>query len=238
MSEIVTTERREDCLIIRVNNPPVNALGHAVRAGIVDALQETGDAKYAVLHCEGRTFFAGADITEFGKSPLAPSLADMIAALEDCPIPVIAAIHGMALGGGLETALGCDDRIIDRKARIGFPEIDLGIFPGAGGTQRAPRLTGMAATLSMILDGKHVDAARAVDIGLCDEISDGDLLENAIAFARQQTQNGFGERAFAAARFAQHDDGFFVAQAEVDAIHRFDDAFAGAKVQGEIFQSK
>ena len=188
MSEIVTTERREDCLIIRVNNPPVNALGHAVRAGIVDALQETGDAKYAVLHCEGRTFFAGADITEFGKSPLAPSLADMIAALEDCPIPVIAAIHGVALGGGLETALGCDDRIIDRKARIGFPEIDLGIFPGAGGTQRAPRLTGMAATLSMILDGKHVDAARAVEIGLCDEISDGDLLENAIAFARKQTQ--------------------------------------------------
>ena len=188
MSEIVTTERREDCLIIRVNNPPVNALGHAVRAGIVDALQETGDAKCVVLHCEGRTFFAGADITEFGKSPLAPSLADMIAALEDCPIPVIAAIHGVALGGGLETALGCDDRIIDRKARIGFPEIDLGIFPGAGGTQRAPRLTGMAATLSMILDGKHVDAARAVEIGLCDEISDGDLLENAIAFARQQTQ--------------------------------------------------
>ena len=188
MSEIVTTERREDCLIIRVNNPPVNALGHAVRAGIVDALQVTGDAKCAVLHCEGRTFFAGADITEFGKPPQAPSLADMIAALEDCPIPVIAAIHGMALGGGLETALGCDDRIIDRKARIGFPEIDLGIFPGAGGTQRAPRLTGMAATLSMILDGKHVDAGRAVDIGLCDEISDGDLLENAIAFARQQTQ--------------------------------------------------
>ena len=188
MSEIVTTERREDCLIIRVNNPPVNALGHAVRAGIVDALQETGDAKCVVLHCEGRTFFAGADITEFGKPPQAPSLADMIAALEDCPIPVIAAIHGVALGGGLETALGCDDRIIDRKARIGFPEIDLGIFPGAGGTQRAPRLTGMAATLSMILDGKHVDAARAVDIGLCDEISDGDLLENAIAFARQQTQ--------------------------------------------------
>ena len=188
MSEIVTTERREDCLIIRVNNPPVNALGHAVRAGIVDALQETGDAKCVVLHCEGRTFFAGADITEFGKPPQAPSLADMIAALEDCPIPVIAAIHGMALGGGLETALGCDDRIIDRKARIGFPEIDLGIFPGAGGTQRAPRLTGMAATLSMILDGKHVDAGRAVDIGLCDEISDGDLLENAIAFARKQTQ--------------------------------------------------
>lgn len=188
MNEIVTTERRGDCLVIRVNNPPVNALGHAVRSGVVEALQNAGDAKTAVLHCDGRTFFAGADITEFGKPPQAPSLPDMIAALEDCPIPVIAAIHGMALGGGLETALGCDYRIIDRKARIGFPEIDLGIFPGAGGTQRAPRLAGIAATLAMTLEGKPVDAAQAVETGLCDEISDGDILENAIAFAREQTK--------------------------------------------------
>lgn len=188
MSEIVSTERHGDCLVIRVNNPPVNALGHAVRTGVVTALEDIGDARRAVLHCEGRTFFAGADITEFGKPPQAPSLPDMIAALENCPIPVIAAIHGMALGGGLETALGCDYRLIDRKARIGFPEIDLGIFPGAGGTQRAPRLAGIAATLAMTLDGKPIDAARAVKTGLCDEISDGDILENAIQFARQQSQ--------------------------------------------------
>lgn len=187
MSDIVTTERREECLIIRVNNPPVNALGHAVRDGVVKALTEIGDARCVVLHCEGRTFFAGADITEFGKLPLSPSLPDMIAALEDCPVPVVAAIHGMALGGGLETALGCDYRVIDRKARVGFPEIDLGIFPGAGGTQRAPRLSGIAATLAMTLDGKPVSAAGAVEIGLCDGMSDGDILEDAIAFAQQQT---------------------------------------------------
>jgi 3-hydroxyacyl-CoA dehydrogenase len=187
MSDIVTTERREECLIIRVNNPPVNALGHVVRDGVVKALTEVGDARCVVLHCEGRTFFAGADITEFGKPPLSPSLPDMIAALENCPVPVVAAIHGMALGGGLETALGCDYRLIDRKARVGFPEIDLGIFPGAGGTQRAPRLAGIAATLAMTLDGKPVSAARAVEIGLCDEMSDGDILEATIAFARTKT---------------------------------------------------
>lgn len=184
MSDIVNTERREECLIIRVNNPPVNALGHAVRDGVVKSLTEVGDARCVVLHCEGRTFFAGADITEFGKPPLSPSLPDMIAALENCPVPVVAAIHGMALGGGLESALGCDYRVIDRKARVGFPEIDLGIFPGAGGTQRAPRLAGIAATLAMTLDGKPVSAARAFEIGLCDEMSDGDILEATIAFAR------------------------------------------------------
>jgi 3-hydroxyacyl-CoA dehydrogenase len=188
MSDIVSTEHRDECLIIRVNNPPVNALGHKVRDGVEKALANTGSARCVVLHCDGRTFFAGADISEFGKPPQSPSLPDMIAALEDCPLPVTAAIHGMALGGGLETALGCDYRVIDRKARVGFPEIDLGIFPGAGGTQRAPRLAGLAATLKMTLDGKPVAALQAVELGLCDHVSDGDILENAIAFAREQSE--------------------------------------------------
>ena len=188
MSNFVTTERRNGCLVVRVNNPPVNALSQAVREGVVNALDDIGDVKAVVLHCDGRTFFAGADITEFGKPPKAPSLPDMIVALENCPVPVVAAIHGMALGGGLETALGCDYRLIDRRARVGFPEIDLGIFPGAGGTQRAPRLTGMSATLAMTLDGKPFNATRAVEIGLCDQISDGDILENAIAFAQKQSE--------------------------------------------------
>ena len=188
MSNFVTTERRNGCLVVRVNNPPVNALSQAVREGVVNALNDIGDVKAVVLHCDGRTFFAGADITEFGKLPKAPSLPDMIVALENCPVPVVAAIHGMALGGGLETALGCDYRLIDRRARVGFPEIDLGIFPGAGGTQRAPRLTGMSATLAMTLDGKPFNATRAVEIGLCDQISDGDILENAIAFAQKQSE--------------------------------------------------
>jgi 3-hydroxyacyl-CoA dehydrogenase len=188
MTNIVSTEIHDDCLVIRVNNPPVNALGHKVRDGVARALANTGTAKCVVLHCEGRTFFAGADISEFGKPPQSPSLPDMIAALENCPVPVTAAIHGMALGGGLETALGCDYRIIDRKARIGFPEIDLGIFPGAGGTQRAPRLAGLAATLKMTLDGNPINALQSVELGLCDQVSDGDILENAIGFARQQTR--------------------------------------------------
>ncbi|MEE2524969.1 3-hydroxyacyl-CoA dehydrogenase NAD-binding domain-containing protein [Hyphobacterium sp. HN65] len=188
MSDIVTSEQRGDVLIIRVNNPPVNALGIAVREGVTNALADVGNAKAAVLHCEGRTFFAGADITEFGKPPQSPSLNDMIEALENCPIPVIAAMHGTSLGGGLETALGCDYRIIDRKGRVGFPEIELGIFPGAGGTQRSPRLCGIPESLKMTLDGKPITAARAVEIGLCDEISDGDILENAIAFAETKTE--------------------------------------------------
>lgn len=184
MNDIVTTERRGDVLIVRVDNPPVNALGHAVRDGIEKALIEVGDAAAVVLHCDGRTFFAGADITEFGKPSKSPSLPDMIEALEACPVPVIAAMHGTSLGGGLETALGCDYRLIDRKGRIGFPEIELGIFPGAGGTQRAPRLCGIPETLRMTLDGKPITAAKAVEIGLCDQVSDGDILENAVAFAQ------------------------------------------------------
>ncbi|WP_421791617.1 3-hydroxyacyl-CoA dehydrogenase NAD-binding domain-containing protein [Hyphobacterium sp.] len=187
MSEIVTTERRGDCLIIKVNNPPVNALGFAVREGVVKALADVGDAKSVILHCEGRTFFAGADITEFGKPMQSPNLLDMIEALEACPAPVIAAMQGTSLGGGLETALGCDYRIIDRKGRVGYPEIELGIFPGAGGTQRSPRLIGISETLKMTLDGKPIGAAKAVEIGLCDEVADGDILENAFAFAAAVT---------------------------------------------------
>lgn len=183
MSGIVTTERRDDCLVIRVSNPPVNALGHAVRDGVVRALADVSDANSVVLHCEGRTFFAGADITEFGKPMQAPNLLDMIEALEACPIPVIAAMHGTSLGGGLETALGCDYRVIDRKGRVGYPEIELGIFPGAGGTQRSPRLIGIPETLKMTLDGKPIGAVKAVEIGLCDQVSDGDILQNAVAFA-------------------------------------------------------
>ncbi|WP_421786573.1 3-hydroxyacyl-CoA dehydrogenase NAD-binding domain-containing protein [Hyphobacterium sp.] len=188
MSDIVTKERHGDVLVIRVDNPPVNALGHGVREGVVNALADVGDAMAVVLHCDGRTFFAGADITEFGQLPKDPSLLDMIEALEHCPLAVTAAMHGTSLGGGLETALGCDYRLIDRKGRIGYPEIELGIFPGAGGTQRSPRLCGIPETLRMTLDGKPIGAARAVEIGLCDAISDGDILENAIAFAREHTQ--------------------------------------------------
>ena len=184
MTDVVSTERRDGVLVVTADNPPVNALSHAVRAGLVEALTDVGDATAVVLACAGRTFFAGADIREFGKPPEAPSLPEVIAALEACPVPVVAAIHGGALGGGLETALGCDYRIAARDARVGFPEIELGIFPGAGGTQRAPRLIGIDAALGMILDGKPLAASKAKEAGLIDEIATDDLMEAAIAFAK------------------------------------------------------
>jgi len=184
MTNPVSCHRDGGVLVISVDNPPVNALSHAVRNGVCDALGTVGDSSAVVLACAGRTFFAGADISEFGKPPMAPSLPDMIAALEDCPVPVVAAIHGTALGGGMETALGCDFRVFDAKARCGFPEVDLGIFPGAGGTQRTPRLTGLDPAMEMCVTGKPIDAKKAAKIGLADSIATEDVLASAIEFAR------------------------------------------------------
>lgn len=185
---VITTQRVGDILVIISDNPPVNALGHAVRAGLAAAISEAaGDdgIKAVVIHCDGRTFFAGADITEFGKPPLAPSLPDVVDAIEQCPKPVVAAIHGTALGGGLEVALGCHYRIAVPSARLGLPEVKLGLLPGAGGTQRLPRVAGVADALSMIVTGDPVDAARALEIGLVDRLAGADTLaEDAIAFAR------------------------------------------------------
>ena len=184
MTNPVSYHRDGSVLVLSVDNPPVNALSHAVRKGVVEAITTVGDAKVVVLACAGRTFFAGADISEFGKPPLSPSLPDMIAALEDCPVPVVAAIHGTALGGGMETALGCDFRVFDANARCGFPEVDLGIFPGAGGTQRTPRLTGIGPAMEMCVTGKPIGARQAAKIGLADSIATEDVLASAIEFAR------------------------------------------------------
>lgn len=187
MNNPVSYHRDGSVLVISVDNPPVNALSHAVRAGVVEALTMVGDATAVVLSCAGRTWFAGADISEFGKPPLSPSLPDMIAALEDCPVPVVAAIHGTALGGGMETALGCDFRVFDARAKCGFPEVDLGIFPGAGGTQRTPRLTGLGPAIEMCVTGKPINAQKAAKIGLADSIATEDVLASAIEFARSVT---------------------------------------------------
>lgn len=185
---VITTQRIGDVFVIIADNPPVNALGQAVRAGLAEAIgQAAGDAgiRAVVIRCDGRTFFAGADITEFGKPPVGPSLPEVVNLIERCPKPVVAAIHGTALGGGLEVALGCHYRIAISSAKLGLPEVKLGLLPGAGGTQRLPRVVGVADALSMIVSGDPVTAARAQEIGLIDRLAETEsLADAAISFAQ------------------------------------------------------
>jgi 3-hydroxyacyl-CoA dehydrogenase len=188
VAEFVQTRRDGNVAIVVVNNPPVNALRHEVRAGILDAFTRA-DADPAVeaivLAAEGRTFIAGADITEFGKPPKAPSLIEVIAAIDSIGKPTVAAVHGTPLGGGLEITLACHFRLAAPGTRLGLPEIKLGLMPGAGGTQRLPRLVGIEKALDMILSGNPIPAKDALAHGLIDEIVEGDLIAGAVAFARK-----------------------------------------------------
>ena len=180
-------ETRGDIGIIVIENPPVNAISVGVREALIDGAKKLAAdpaLKAGVLLCAGRTFMAGADITEFGKPPLAPSLQDAIDAVEGSKKPIVAAIHGTAFGGGLEIALACHYRVAVASAQVGLPEVKLGILPGAGGTQRLPRLIGVQAALDVIVSGDPVPAAAAKKAGVLDEIVEGDLLEGALAFAR------------------------------------------------------
>ena len=172
------------------NNPPVNAMSYHVRQGLVDGLemaQSDKNAQAIVLHCEGRTFFPGMDITEFANPnvPEAPTTTGVIEKLEGASKPVIAAIQGTALGGGLETALGCHYRVAAPSAKLGLPEVKLGIIPGAGGTVRLPRVMGVKKALEMMTSGNPISAGQALAGGLVDEIAEGDLLSAAIAFAKK-----------------------------------------------------
>ena len=176
-----------DIGVIVSNNPPVNALGHAVREGLaqaLDLLNADPAVRAIVIACEGRTFFAGADITEFGKPKLEPFLTNVIGYIEASPQPVIAALHGTALGGGLEVALGCHFRVAVPSARMGLPEINLGILAGAGGTQRLPRIIGPEKALELILSGKQISAQEALQLGILDAVEEGDPIEIGIHFAR------------------------------------------------------
>jgi 3-hydroxyacyl-CoA dehydrogenase len=186
--------RRDDGIaVVTVDNPPVNALKHEVRAGLVEGLRQARDddaLKAVVIACAGRTFFAGADITEFGKPPQAPGLHDVIATIEAMPKPVVAALHGTALGGGFELALACHFRVAVAGARVGLPEVKLGLLPGAGGTQRLPRLIGPEKALKMIVTGEPIAAPEALADGIIDEIVEGELTPAAIAFARRAVAEG------------------------------------------------
>ena len=183
----VTTRIDDDILVITADNPPVNALGHAVRAGLMAGIAgaAANDAvKAVVIACAGRTFFAGADITEFGKPPMAPGLGEVVDAIEASRKPVVAAIHGTALGGGLEVALGAHYRVAVPSAKLGLPEVKLGLLPGAGGTQRLPRVVGVSEALPMVVIGDPVTAKKAEGIGLVDRVvPEASLEAEAIAFA-------------------------------------------------------
>ena len=178
--DVVKLERRGEVAVIAMDNPPVNALGLALRQGLLDALKQVGDAKLVVLHGTARAFSGGADITEFNKPAVAPILREVIAAIEDLSVPVVAAIQGVALGGGLELALGCHARVAWAGARMGLPEVKLGILPGAGGTQRLPRVAGLENALSMIVSGNPVDPDRALELGVIDAVLDGAYPDAAI----------------------------------------------------------
>lgn len=193
ITDFVSYEAQGTVGVITVDSPPVNALSQGVRAGIkggIEAAVADDSVNAIVLACAGRTFIAGADITEFGKPPQEPGLNDVIATMESSTKPVVAAIHGTALGGGLETALGCHYRVAVASAKVGLPEVKLGILPGAGGTQRLPRVVGVQKALEFITSGVHVPATQAFEVGLVDELIEGDLTEGAIAFAKKVVAEG------------------------------------------------
>ncbi|MGD9867194.1 MAG: 3-hydroxyacyl-CoA dehydrogenase NAD-binding domain-containing protein [Hyphomicrobiales bacterium] len=193
MGDVVEYGRHGAVAVIALNNPPVNALGHEVRKKLLAAMERAAkdsSVKAVVLSGRGKTFCGGADIREFGKprpEPVMTALNNFIEAMEK---PVVAAIHGVAAGGGCEVTLACHYRVAAAAARLGLPEVKLGLMPGAGGTQRLPRLVGFAAAADIMLGGEYVEARRARDMGLLDEIVEGDLEPEAIAFAQRLIASG------------------------------------------------
>lgn len=192
MSEAVSYKIIDNIGVISVNNPPVNALAQVVRAGLLEHVTaaQTDDTKALILACEGRTFIAGADITEFGKPPQGPGLPEVLAAIENSAKPITAAIHGTALGGGFEVALACHYRCAIASAKVGLPEVKLGLLPGAGGTQRVPRIAGVKVALDMITSGNPIAAEKALSLGLIDSVVEGDDLDaGALNYAKQLIVN-------------------------------------------------
>jgi 3-hydroxyacyl-CoA dehydrogenase len=187
MEDVISYTLEDNIAVIAIDSPPVNALGLAVRRGLVDAIAkaENDGAKAALIYAEGRTFPAGADIREFGKPPQEPLLPDVCARIEASDVLLVAALHGTALGGGLEVALGADYRIAAPGTRVGLPEVLIGLLPGAGGTQRLPRLIGVEKAIDVITSGRQVGAAQALDLGIIDRIEDGNPRETGLAYVRE-----------------------------------------------------
>lgn len=188
-SSVVTTALHGDVLVVTIDNPPVNALGAAVRQGLLAAMQQAqADAAVAavLLVGAGKAFIAGADIREFGKPPVPPALPEVCRAIEGSDKPVVAVLHGAALGGGLEVALSAHYRLALPAATVGLPEVNLGLLPGSGGTQRAPRLMGVQAATSLMLSGQHLKAQAALQAGLVDKLVEGaDAQAAGLAYVRE-----------------------------------------------------
>jgi 3-hydroxyacyl-CoA dehydrogenase len=189
INDVTTLAMEGEIAVLTINSPPVNALSQPVREGLLNGMKAANAnpaAKAVVLICDGRTFIAGADITGFGKPPTLPSLPDAQKEIENASKPVIAAIHGTSLGGGFEVALCCHYRVAVPSAKCGLPEVHLGLLPGAGGTQRLPRIVGPEKALEMVTSGTHVGAKACLEMGLVDElVEEGKLREGALAFARR-----------------------------------------------------
>ncbi|MFV0296808.1 MAG: 3-hydroxyacyl-CoA dehydrogenase NAD-binding domain-containing protein [Hyphomicrobiaceae bacterium] len=200
----VETETHGEIQVVRLSNPPVNALAHGVRTGLLDAIRSANanpGIKAIVVTGEGRAFSAGADIAEFATGLKDPGLPEVIDEMEASAKPVVAAVNGLALGGGLEVALGCHYRVMSASvAQLGLPEVKIGILPGAGGTQRLPRVIGVEAALDMIVTGKFITAGQAGTLGLADEVAEGDVVQAAVAFARKVVSEGRGPRSTSATR--------------------------------------
>ena len=196
MPEAIGYERVGDIVILAADNPPVNALGHAVRQGLADGLDraEAEGARGVLIYGTGRTFFAGADIREFGKPPKEPHLPELCNRIEASPLLVVSALHGTALGGGLEVALSTHYRIAVPQAKVGLPEVHLGILPGAGGTQRLPRVAGVEAALDMITTGRHVRADEALRLGVIDRVAEGEPREIGLSYLRELLDEGASRR--------------------------------------------
>ncbi|MBM1557591.1 enoyl-CoA hydratase/isomerase family protein [Sulfitobacter mediterraneus] len=188
MSDKIAYSRHGDIAVLRIQNPPVNALSQAVRQGLSDGMaraEADDDVRAVLILGDGRAFIAGADITEFGKPPMEPNLPDLCTRIEASPLLVVASMHGVSLGGGLEVALCAHYRIAQPSARVGLPEVHLGILPGAGGTQRLPRLTGAEKAVEAITTGRHIKAPEALEMGIVDRVEEGDPEAVGLAYAQE-----------------------------------------------------
>lgn len=197
MSEVVNVSMQDDIAVVTVDSPPVNTLSREVRAGLkaaFESLRGNAAVRGVVLACAGRTFLSGGDMREFETGILEPGYHEVLRLIEDSPVLVVAALHGTVMGGGVETALACHYRVVQEGTKLGLPEITLGIIPGAGGTQRMPRLIGLEPALDMMLSGKPLTAADAAKVSLVDTAVDGDVTAAAVAYARELVAEGRGPR--------------------------------------------